>query len=285
VLYVAGQPTVPPAAPLTAEVVGGELLAPGGGPLQLADEGNTVTLGTGTGFWYWTVRITGDITDSWSFMLPHSSTPVDLWSTRNTPSTGGGGVTSVNSQTGAVVLAAVDVGADASGAAASAQAAAQAYAAGLQPTTGSPLGTTVGGSGGTYSTQALLIAALLAAGGGSMGARLAPKVATLTDAATVAVNASLANDFRLTLTSAIGATRAIGAPGNAVDGQTIRFELVQPASGGPCAATWASGAGGYDFGTGTAPALSSGASAIDMAAFRYSATKGQWLSLGSATGF
>jgi hypothetical protein len=114
---------------------------------------------------------------------------------------------------------------------------------------------------------------------------LAPKVTALTDAATVAVDAHSGNDFRLTLTSAVGSTRAIGAPSNPTDGQTIRFELVQPASGGPCSATWASGASGYNFGSGTAPTLSTAASAADLAAFRYSSTKGQWLYLGTVGGF
>ena len=58
------------------------------------------------------------------------------------------------------------------------------------------------------------------------------------DAASVAVNAALANDFRLTFTTAVGASRTIAVPTNPADGQKLIFELAQPASGGPCAAVW-----------------------------------------------
>lgn len=89
VLYIAGIPAVTPASPIAAEVAGGQLQAAAGGTLELADQGNAVTLQSGTGFWFWTVAITGDITDSWDFMLAHSSSPVELYSTKNTPAAGG----------------------------------------------------------------------------------------------------------------------------------------------------------------------------------------------------
>lgn len=194
-------------------------------------------------------------------------------------------LTPTGSGAGLSGITAAQVGADASGAAATAQANAEAYAAGLQPTSGSPLSTTVGGTGASEASLAALLAALLASGGGTLGAELAPKVAPLADASTVTVNAALGNDFRLTLTSVIGSTRAMGAPSNPTDGQKVTFELVQPASGGPCSVTWASGAAGYSFGSGTAPVLSTAAGDVDQVGFRYSATKGQWLCVGSAMGF
>lgn len=101
VLYMAGIPVVAPSTPIAAEVSGGQLLSASGSPLELVDQGNTVTLQSGTGFWYWEVAITGDITDGWSFFLPHSATPVDLYSTKNT-GTSGTGVTSWDGRTGAV---------------------------------------------------------------------------------------------------------------------------------------------------------------------------------------
>lgn len=52
---------------------------------------------------------------------------------------------------------------------------------------------------------------------------------TLTDASTVAVDASLGNHFRLTLTAS---GHTLGNPTNAVDGQKILFEIIQAAGGG-----------------------------------------------------
>ena len=51
----------------------------------------------------------------------------------------------------------------------------------------------------------------------------------LTDAGTVAVDASLANYFRLTLTAS---GHTLGNPTNLTDGQMILFELIQSAGGG-----------------------------------------------------
>lgn len=116
-------------------------------------------------------------------------------------------------------------------------------------------------------------------------AELSPQVSSLTDALTVAVNASLANHYRLALTSAIGATRAIAVPSAPTDGQKVTFEFVQPATGGPCSVTWTGGAGGFSFGSGTVPVLSTTASAVDLVAFVYSSVKGQWLYLGTTGGF
>ena len=50
---------------------------------------------------------------------------------------------------------------------------------------------------------------------------------TLTDAATIATNASLNNNFRVTL----GGNRTLGNPTNALDGQVLTWEIIQDATG------------------------------------------------------
>lgn len=128
-------------------------------------------------------------------------------------------------------------------------------------------------TGGTLSGP--LIAASITAG------PIIPLVSALTDAATVLVNAALANDFRLLFTTAIGASRNIGNPSNPSDGQTIEFGLTQPASGGPCTVVWGSA---YDFASGSAPTLSTVASKLDVVGFKYYASISKWVVLGSSLG-
>lgn len=113
--------------------------------------------------------------------------------------------------------------------------------------------------------------------GGAANGFTAPDVITVTDASVVGVNASLGNWFRVTLTSAVGSTRSVAVPTNPVDGQQIMFEFIQPASGGPCTVTWASGTGGYSFEAGEAPVLSSAASTSDIVTFTYSGAAQQWI--------
>ena len=52
-------------------------------------------------------------------------------------------------------------------------------------------------------------------------------VITLTDAATIAVNAALGSTFRVTL----GGNRTLGTPSNPTDGQRITFEIIQGSGG------------------------------------------------------
>ena len=54
------------------------------------------------------------------------------------------------------------------------------------------------------------------------------KIVTLTDAATIAVNAALGGKFTVTLT----ADRTMGAPANPAVGQEIEFDIVQDRRGG-----------------------------------------------------
>ena len=107
----------------------------------------------------------------------------------------------------------------------------------------------------------------------------APAVVALTDGASIAVNAALGNDFRVTL----GGNRTIAAPSNPVDGQVIRFQLTQDATGSRTI-TWTSTAGGFDFGTPGAPTLTTTAAKTDMVRFAYNATIGKWLYDGSNLG-
>jgi hypothetical protein len=93
----------------------------------------------------------------------------------------------------------------------------------------------------------------------------------LTDAATIAVDASLGNTYRVTL----GGNRTMGAPTNATDGQIIVFELLQDATGSRLV-TWTSGSGGFAFDTVSAPALSTVAADRDYVTFVYNSTSVRW---------
>ena len=70
---------------------------------------------------------------------------------------------------------------------------------------------------------------------------LAPAVVSLTDAATIAVDASLGNDFRVT----IAGNRTMGNPANPTDGQKIISRSRRGRRRRPIA--WGSG---YEFSTG-----------------------------------
>jgi hypothetical protein len=113
--------------------------------------------------------------------------------------------------------------------------------------------------------------------GGTYAGALTPRVVALTDAATIAVDAASGNVFSVVL----GGDRTIGAPSNPSDGQVIRIRLVQPGSGGPYTVSWNSA---YDFGGGSAPTLSTGATAVDIAAFEYVSAITKWCYLGSSLG-
>lgn len=107
----------------------------------------------------------------------------------------------------------------------------------------------------------------------------------LVDASTVLVNAALGNFFRLTFTSAIGATRTIGVPSNPTDGQMIMFELKQDTSGSRTV-TWSSSTGGYEWGTDVAvPTLTTTASKTDYVGFIYNSTANVWRGIAVARGY
>ncbi len=107
---------------------------------------------------------------------------------------------------------------------------------------------------------------------------VAPAVVRLTDAATIAVDASLGNDFRVT----IAGNRTMGTPANPTNGEQIIFQITQ-GSGAPYTITWASG---YEFSAGLPqPSLSSTAGQTDLLGFVYNATTGTWLLTAFLNGF
>lgn len=107
---------------------------------------------------------------------------------------------------------------------------------------------------------------------------VSPAVVHLTDAATIAVDASLGNDFRVT----IAGNRTMGTPSNPANGEQIIFQITQGA-GAPFTITWASG---YEFSASLPqPTLSTGAGQTDLIGFVYNATAGAWLLAASLNGF
>ena len=96
-------------------------------------------------------------------------------------------------------------------------------------------------------------------------------VQTLTDSATIAVDAATSNKFHVTL----GGNRTIANPTNAVDGRLVIFRLQQDATGNRVV-TWGSD---YRFGGDLAAAnvvLSTAANITDRIAFEYHAADGKW---------
>jgi hypothetical protein len=135
------------------------------------------------------------------------------------------------------------------------------------------------GAGGAVLTTAIASPASAAAQATTTepGA-VAPAVVNLTDAATIAVNASLGNDFRVT----IAGNRTMGNPANPSEGQQIIFQVTQ-GSGGSFTLTWGSS---YEFSTGLPqPALSTTAGQTDLLGFVYNAANGIWLLAAFVNGF
>jgi hypothetical protein len=134
----------------------------------------------------------------------------------------------------------------------------------------------VGAVGGAVLTEITASAASAATTVESGG--LAPAVVQLTDAATIAVDASQGNDFRVT----IGGNRTMGTPANPANGEQIIFQITQ-GTGAPYTVTWASG---YEFSAGLPqPTLSSSAGQTDLLGFVYNSTTGTWLFAAFLNGF
>jgi hypothetical protein len=118
--------------------------------------------------------------------------------------------------------------------------------------------------------------ALLA--GATFTGAVAPAVVALTDAATIAVNASLGNDFRVT----IAGNRTLGNPTSPVDGQMITVLVTQDGTG---SRTLSYGTA-WEFSTGLpSPTLSTGANVTDALGFKYVASKSKWFLLAFLAGF
>ena len=107
---------------------------------------------------------------------------------------------------------------------------------------------------------------------------IAPTVVVLTDAATIVLDASQGNDYRVT----IAGNRTLGNPSNPADGQKIVVQVTQGSGGG----FTLSYGGGFEFSTGLPqPALSTTAGDTDLLAFIYNAAKGKWLLAAFVAGF
>jgi len=107
---------------------------------------------------------------------------------------------------------------------------------------------------------------------------LAPAVVMLTDASTIRVDATLGNDFRLTL----GGNHTISTPAGAVDGQQMILQITQ-GSAGSSTITWDTG---YEFSSQLPqPTLSARAGQTDVFGFVYNAMKQRWLLSAFVNGF
>jgi len=104
-----------------------------------------------------------------------------------------------------------------------------------------------------------------------------PPVA-LTDAATVATDASLGNHFRVTL----GGNRTLGNPSNPTDGQRVIWELIQDGTGGRTITLDTAFALGTDI---TAVTLTTTASKRDFLGAVYNATLTKWLVIAFVKGY
>jgi hypothetical protein len=139
------------------------------------------------------------------------------------------------------------------------------------------VGVAAAGAAGTVLTDAAGPALTAQASTVEPGA-VAPAVVNLTDAPTIAVDATLGNDFRVTITG----NRTVGSPSNPANGQQIIFQVTQ-GSGGPFALTWA---GGYEFSAALPqPSLSTGTGQTDLFGFVYNTVKGTWLLAAFLNGF
>ena len=154
-------------------------------------------------------------------------------------------------------------------------AAAGAVAGAVLPDGGDPPALAAEGSTG-LARRAVAVAAAQATTV-ELGA-VAPSVVALTDTATIALDASLGNDFRVM----IAGNRSLGNPSNPADGQKIILQITQGA-GGSFAITWGSA---YEFSDGLSqPVLSTTAGQTDLLAFIYNAARSKWLLAAFVKGF
>jgi hypothetical protein len=134
------------------------------------------------------------------------------------------------------------------------------------------------GAGGVMLTETATPAAAATQATTVESGAVAPAVVVLTDGATIAVDASLGNDFRVT----IAGDRAMGTPANPADGQKVTLQVTQGADG-PFTLSWSSA---YEFSAGLPlPTLSTTAGLTDLLCFVYNAAKGKWLCAAFVSGF
>lgn len=106
---------------------------------------------------------------------------------------------------------------------------------------------------------------------------LPTSVVVLTDAATIATDASLGSTFDVT----IGGNRTMGAPTNPTDGQRCLWRIKQDATGSRTI-TWASA---FDWGTGGAPTLTLTAGKTDLCGGSYNAASAKWQMVPASLGY
>jgi hypothetical protein len=113
---------------------------------------------------------------------------------------------------------------------------------------------------------------------GHLGRSAAPSVVFLRDAPIIAVDASLGDDFRVTL----GGDRTMASPSHSVDGQKIIFQITQGA-GGDHTIAWGKA---YEFAESLPrPELSTSPGHTDVLGFIYNRAKGKWLLAAFVRGF
>jgi hypothetical protein len=111
--------------------------------------------------------------------------------------------------------------------------------------------------------------------------KLTGGVVALTDAATIAVDASQGNTFRVTL----GGNRTMGVPTNPTNGQRIMFEIIQDGTGSRTI-TFSGGAGGFSYGTDiTGVTLTTTASKRDFVGAVYNSTANTWYIIAFVKGY
>ncbi|MHC5700906.1 hypothetical protein HHX38_01280 [Streptomyces sp. PKU-MA01144] len=108
--------------------------------------------------------------------------------------------------------------------------------------------------------------------------KVLPAPVTLTDAATIATNASQGNLFRVTL----GGNRTLGIPTNATNGQRITWELIQDGTGNRTLAL----ASGFALGTTiSSVTLTTTANKRDFLTALYNATTSKWYVIDFVKGY
>lgn len=112
--------------------------------------------------------------------------------------------------------------------------------------------------------------------GGVMTTYIAPKVITLTDGATVAIDASLGNIFDWPLAAS---AHTLGAPTNPVDGETITVRIAYSGAFTPLFNAI------YDFAAIGQPTWTATSGKADEVAFRYKATTNKWRYIGAGLGY
>lgn len=103
-------------------------------------------------------------------------------------------------------------------------------------------------------------------------------VTTLTDAATIAIDAADGNHFRVTL----GGNRTLGAPSNPIDGQRIMIEVIQDGTGNRTLAYNAVYAFGTDIPT---PVITPTLNKRDFLGFVYNSSANKWYCIALAQGY